>query len=83
MLNKNIPPSPYRKAFGTRGVNYKNCSSTVQNTVYGPWVLSGAKWGCGGVSPARGVFALGGVVGESRFDFLLRSRRKVEIFLVR
>ena len=33
----------------------------------------------GGLSGAT-RFALGDAVGGSRFDFLLRSRRKVEIF---
>jgi hypothetical protein len=60
----------------------KSCSSTVQNTVYGPWVLSGAKWGRGGVYPARSFFELGGAVGESRFDFYFVVGERGEIFLI-
>ena len=55
----------------------------MQNTVYGSYLLSGAKWGCGGVSPARTVFELGGAVGESRFDFGGVVGERGEIFLVR
>jgi len=38
--------------------------------VYGPRVLSGAKWGGGVLSPARTVFELGGAVGERTKFFL-------------
>lgn len=56
---KIYPPPPIEKHLIAGGVNYKNCSSTVQNTVYGPGTPSGANWGVPQVSSERNFFRKG------------------------